>query len=76
MQVFLKGSDAKRIFICGRIITASDNGAFEISENEYNANKHVFEPADKKKPVVEKPVVESADEAVEEKPKRAKAKKA
>lgn len=74
MQVFLKGSDAKRIFVCGRIITASDNGAFEISENEYNANKHVFEPVNKKNPVAEKPVVESVEE-LEEKPKKAKTKK-
>ena len=70
MQVFLKQTKAKRIYLCGRIIDALENGAFEVTEEEYALNEAVLEPVDKSHGKVIKP---TAEEVV--KPKRA-AKKA
>lgn len=55
MLVTLKDSDAKRIYLCGRIIE-SDNGRFEVSEEEYALNEAVLEPVDKKSGKVVKPL--------------------
>lgn len=55
MLVTLKDSDAKRIYLCGRIIE-SDNGRFEVSEEEYALNEAVLEPVDKKSDKVVKPL--------------------
>lgn len=55
MLVTLKDSDAKRIYLCGRIIE-SDNGRFEVSEEEYALNEAVLEPVDKKASKVVKPL--------------------
>lgn len=55
MLVTLKDSDAKRIYLCGRIIE-SDNGRFEVSEEEYALNEAVLEPVDQKSGKVVKPL--------------------
>lgn len=47
MLVTLKDSNATRIYLCGRLIE-SDNGRFEVSEEEYALNENVLEPVDKK----------------------------
>lgn len=61
MLVTLKDSDAKRIYLCGRIIE-SDNGRFEVSEEEYALNENVLEPVDKKASKVIKPKTKSTGE--------------
>lgn len=60
MLVTLKNSDAKRIYLCGRIIE-SDNGRFEVTEEEYALNESVLEPVDKKAGKVLKPTTKQAD---------------
>lgn len=60
MLVTLKDSDAKRIYLCGRIIE-SDNGRFEVSEEEYALNEAVLEPVDKKAGKVIKPKTKSTE---------------
>lgn len=47
MLVTLKDSNATRIYLCGRLIE-SENGRFEVSEEEYALNENVLEPVDKK----------------------------
>lgn len=64
MFVTLKNSDAKRIYLCGRIIE-SDNGRFEVTEEEYALNESVLEPVDKKAGKVLKPTAKQADPEVE-----------
>lgn len=64
MLVTLKDSDAKRIYLCGRIIE-SDNGRFEVSEEEYALNEAVLEPVDKKAGKVIKPTITKSNEADE-----------
>mgnify|MGYP000880388939 FL=1 len=70
MLVKLKESDAKRIYLCGRIIEADDAGCFEVTEDEYALNEMVLEPLDKKAGKVVKPL-----EAKETEPETKKAKK-
>lgn len=65
MLVTLKDSNATRIYLCGRIIE-SDNGRFEVSEEEYALNGTVLEPIDKKAGKVIKPKTKSTDEDVAE----------
>lgn len=60
MLVTLKDSDAKRIYLCGRIIE-SDNGRFEVSEEEYALNEAVLDPVDKKAGKVIKPKTQSTE---------------
>lgn len=61
MLVTLKDSDAKRIYLCGRIIE-SDNGRFEVSDEEYALNENVLEPVDKKAGKVINPKTKSTGE--------------
>lgn len=69
MLVTLKDSNATRIYLCGRIIE-SDNGRFEVSEEEYALNEAVLEPVDKKASKVIKPktqsVVDNTEDSTEE----------
>lgn len=70
MLVTLKDSNATRIYLCGRIIE-SDNGRFEVSEEEYALNEAVLDPVNKKagkvvKPLENKSADDSTDEPVEE----------
>lgn len=69
MLVTLKDSNATRIYLCGRIIE-SDNGRFEVSEEEYALNEAVLEPVDKKAGKVIKPktqsVVDETEDSTEE----------
>ena len=70
MLVTLKDSNATRIYLCGRIIE-SDNGRFEVSEEEYALNEAVLDPVNKKagkvvKPLENKLADDSTDEPVEE----------
>ena len=65
MLVTLKDSNATRIYLCGRIIE-SDNGRFEVSEEEYALNEAVLEPVDKKAGKVIKPKTKSTDEVVDD----------
>lgn len=58
MLVKLKESDAKRIYLCGRIIVADEAGCFEVSEEEYALNEMVLEPLNKKAGKVLKPLKE------------------
>lgn len=67
MLVKLKDSDAKRIYLCGRIILADEAGYFEVSEEEYALNETVLEPKDKKSGKVLKP------KAKEDKPEETEA---
>lgn len=90
MQVFLKNSKANRVYVCGRIIDANENGSFELTAEEFALNQNVFEPADESYGEVVKPLKETAqdepsveetekettqDEPVVEKPKRKSTKK-
>lgn len=65
MLVTLKDSNATRIYLCGRIIE-SDNGRFEVSEEEYALNEAVLEPVDKKAGKVIKPKTQSVEEVTED----------
>ena len=65
MLVTLKDSNATRIYLCGRIIE-SDNGRFEVSEEEYALNEAVLEPVDKKAGKVIKPKTKSTEDVVDE----------
>lgn len=65
MLVTLKNTDAKRIYLCGRIID-SENGRFEVTEEEYALNESILEPVDKKAGKVVKPLEESKDEKTED----------
>lgn len=65
MLVTLKDSNATRIYLCGRIIE-SDNGRFEVSEEEYALNEAVLEPVDKKAGKVIKPKTKSTDEVADD----------
>ncbi len=47
MLVTLKDSNATRIYLCGRLIE-TDNGRFEVTDEEYALNEAVLEPVDKK----------------------------
>lgn len=67
MLVKLKESDAKRIYLCGRIIEADDAGCFEVTEDEYALNEMVLEPLDKNAGKVIKPL---EDKEPEPKPKK------
>lgn len=73
MQVTLKNSDAKRIYLCGRIIEA-ENGYFEVTEEEYALNEAVLEAVDKKASKVVKPLEDKEPKESKE-PKTEKAKK-
>lgn len=64
MLVTLKDSNATRIYLCGRIIE-SDNGRFEVSEEEYALNESVLEPVDKKAGKVIKPKTKSDETETE-----------
>lgn len=64
MLVTLKDSNATRIYLCGRIIE-SDNGRFEVSEEEYALNEAVLEPVDKKAGKVIKPKTKSDETETE-----------
>lgn len=64
MLVTLKDSNATRIYLCGRIIE-SDNGRFEVSEEEYALNEAVLEPVDKKADKVINPKTKSEDEVAD-----------
>ena len=65
MLVTLKDSNATRIYLCGRIIE-SDNGRFEVSEEEYALNEAVLEPVDKKAGKIIKPKTKSTDEVADD----------
>ena len=65
MLVTLKDSNATRIYLCGRIIE-SDNGRFEVSEEEYALNEAVLEPVDKKAGKVIKQKTKSTDEVADD----------
>lgn len=64
MLVTLKDSNATRIYLCGRIIE-SDNGRFEVSDEEYALNEAVLEPVDKKAGKVIKPKTKSDETETE-----------
>lgn len=64
MLVTLKDSNATRIYLCGRIIE-SDNGRFEVSEEEYALNEAVLEPVDKKAGKIIKPKTKSDETETE-----------
>lgn len=65
MLVTLKDNNATRIYLCGRIIE-SDNGRFEVSEEEYALNEAVLEPVDKKAGKVIKPKTKSTEDVVDD----------
>lgn len=68
MLVTLKDSNATRIYLCGRLIE-TDNGRFEVTNEEYALNEAVLEPVDKKasKAVKSvKPKVDSVEESDED----------
>lgn len=75
MLVKLKESDAKRIYLCGRIIEADDAGCFEVTEDEYALNEMVLEPLDKKTGKVVKPLEDKESKVKEPEPETKKAKK-
>ena len=66
MLVKLKESDAKRIYLCGRIIVADEAGCFEVSEEEYALNEMVLEPLNKKADKVVKPLENKEPESKKE----------
>lgn len=68
MLVTLKNTDAKRIYLCGRIID-SENGRFEVTEEEYALNESILEPVDKKAGKVVKPL-EKTEDVKDEKPSK------
>lgn len=68
MLVTLKNADAKRIYLCGRIID-SENGRFEVTEEEYALNESILEPVDKKAGKVVKPL-ETTEDVKDEKPSK------
>lgn len=71
MLVTLKNLDAKRIYLCGRIIESED-GRFEVTEEEYALNEAVLEPVDKKAGKVVKPLEDKEPKAKEPQAKEAK----
>lgn len=76
MQAFLKNSKASRVYVCGRIINANENGSFELTAEEFALNQNVFEPVDESCGEVVKPLKETEqDEPAVEKPKRKSTKK-
>ena len=75
MLVKLKESDAKRIYLCGRIIEADDAGCFEVTEDEYALNEMVLEPLDKKAGKVVKLLEDKESKVKEPEPETKKAKK-
>jgi hypothetical protein len=75
MLVKLKELDAKRIYLCGRIIEADDAGCFEVTEDEYALNEMVLEPLDKKAGKVVKPLEDKEAKVKETEPETKKAKK-
>lgn len=64
MLVTLKDSNATRIYLCGRLIE-TDNGRFEVTDEEYALNEAVLEPVDKKASKAVKSVKSKVD-SVEE----------
>lgn len=70
MLVTLKDNDAKRIYLCGRIIEANDAGQFEVSAEEYALNETVLEPVDKKAGKVVKPLEETEVADTKKKPSK------
>ena len=68
MLVTLKNTDARCIYLCGRIID-SENGRFEVTEEEYALNESILEPVDKKAGKVVKPL-ETTEDVKDEKPSK------
>lgn len=65
MLVTLKDSNATRIYLCGRLIE-TDNGRFEVTDEEYALNEAVLEPVDKKASKAVKSVKNKSADSVEE----------
>ena len=65
MLVTLKDSNATRIYLCGRLIE-TDNGRFEVTDEEYALNEAVLEPVDKKASKAVKSVKSKSADSIEE----------